>query len=295
MGWAARSTPRRCRSPTSARAVWRARGADAVAEAVTGGDDYELAFTVRPKDARRLTSGGRARSTACGSRGSASSPRTPGAGWWMPSGDATPIGRDTNTSAADAGSFPVAQARADDRRRRAAWCGCTRSRSSTRGLRRCRARGDPSPSRARRPAALQRHRLLQGHDDRLWRQRALRHRRRRSRLVAGRLGGAGGCARRALRRRLHGDGHRPEGAGPAPRPLHVELPRGAPLRPHRHPHRRAAAWMESDAQRSRPGGFAVQAARDRRARAPPPSAAAHPPARQKTATAAQSRGRARPA
>jgi thiamine monophosphate kinase len=34
--------------------VWHSRGADAVAEAVAGGDDYELAFTVRPKEARRL-------------------------------------------------------------------------------------------------------------------------------------------------------------------------------------------------------------------------------------------------
>jgi thiamine-monophosphate kinase len=38
----------------AARALWRARGADAVAETVAGGDDYELAFTVRPKEARRL-------------------------------------------------------------------------------------------------------------------------------------------------------------------------------------------------------------------------------------------------
>ena len=38
----------------SAGAVWKARGADAVVEAVAGGDDYELAFTVRPKEARRL-------------------------------------------------------------------------------------------------------------------------------------------------------------------------------------------------------------------------------------------------
>jgi thiamine-monophosphate kinase len=37
-----------------ARSVWHTRGADAAEEAVTGGDDYELAFTVRPKDARRL-------------------------------------------------------------------------------------------------------------------------------------------------------------------------------------------------------------------------------------------------
>ncbi|MBK5298107.1 MAG: thiamine-phosphate kinase [Vicinamibacteria bacterium] len=38
----------------SATAVWQSRGADPVAEAVTGGDDYELAFTVRPKESRRL-------------------------------------------------------------------------------------------------------------------------------------------------------------------------------------------------------------------------------------------------
>lgn len=37
-----------------ARAVWHARGADAVLEAMAGGDDYELAFTVRPKEVRRL-------------------------------------------------------------------------------------------------------------------------------------------------------------------------------------------------------------------------------------------------
>ena len=43
-----------------ARAVWHSRGADAVAEAVAGGDDYELAFTVRPKDVRRLNTVARA-------------------------------------------------------------------------------------------------------------------------------------------------------------------------------------------------------------------------------------------
>lgn len=37
------------------RAAWQSREADAVAEAVAGGDDYELLFTVRPKQARRLT------------------------------------------------------------------------------------------------------------------------------------------------------------------------------------------------------------------------------------------------
>ena len=43
-----------------ARALWRSRDADAVAEAVAGGDDYELAFTVRPKEARRLNAVARA-------------------------------------------------------------------------------------------------------------------------------------------------------------------------------------------------------------------------------------------
>ena len=71
--------------------MWDARGADAVAEAVAGGDDYELAFTVRPKEARRLKAVARAcdglRLTRIGVV-----TRTPGAGWWMPSGERTPIG-----------------------------------------------------------------------------------------------------------------------------------------------------------------------------------------------------------
>ena len=56
-GSAARSMQPRCRSRRVPRAVWHARGADAVVEAVAGGDDYELAFTVRPKEARRSESG----------------------------------------------------------------------------------------------------------------------------------------------------------------------------------------------------------------------------------------------
>lgn len=47
----------------AARAVWHTRGADAAVEAAAGGDDYELAFTVRPKDVRRLNGVAR----ACGS------------------------------------------------------------------------------------------------------------------------------------------------------------------------------------------------------------------------------------
>ncbi len=40
--------------------------------------------------------------------------------------------------------------------------------------------GDPTPPLAWRAAAVQRHRVLQGHDHRLGRQRAFRHRCRRS-------------------------------------------------------------------------------------------------------------------
>jgi thiamine-monophosphate kinase len=44
----------------AARAVWARRDADAVSESVAGGDDYELLFTVRPRDVRRLTAVSRA-------------------------------------------------------------------------------------------------------------------------------------------------------------------------------------------------------------------------------------------
>ena len=44
----------------AARAFWHRRGADAVAETVAGGDDYELLFTVRPRDLRRLAAVARA-------------------------------------------------------------------------------------------------------------------------------------------------------------------------------------------------------------------------------------------
>ena len=68
-------------------------------------------------------------------------------------------------------------------------------------------------------------------DDRVRRRRRVRHRRRRPAAAAARFG-----------RQLDGrpEGHQgiytvldtgPEGAGPARRPLHVELPRGARLRP----------------------------------------------------------------
>jgi thiamine-monophosphate kinase len=44
----------------AARAMWARRGGDAVAEAVAGGDDYEMAFTVRPRAVRRLAAVARA-------------------------------------------------------------------------------------------------------------------------------------------------------------------------------------------------------------------------------------------
>ena len=51
------STPTRCRSSQAARRWFERRGADAVHEAITGGDDYELLFAVRPR--LRGPSGGR--------------------------------------------------------------------------------------------------------------------------------------------------------------------------------------------------------------------------------------------
>ena len=80
---------------------------------------------------------------------------------------------------------------------------------------------------AGRTAALHRHRLLQGHDDRVGGERPDRHRRRRSRAAAGRLGHPGRPAGRPLQRHLHDHGHRPGGPGPPARHLHVELQRGA--------------------------------------------------------------------
>jgi thiamine-monophosphate kinase len=46
-----------------ARAWFEARGADAVAEAISGGDDYELLVGVRPRMQRRLTAAARAGGT----------------------------------------------------------------------------------------------------------------------------------------------------------------------------------------------------------------------------------------
>jgi thiamine-monophosphate kinase len=43
-----------------ARTIWDGRGADAAREAAVGGDDYEILFTARPKDARRLAAVARA-------------------------------------------------------------------------------------------------------------------------------------------------------------------------------------------------------------------------------------------
>ena len=56
-----RSTPTRCPSTQAARAWFDARGGDAVAEALTGGDDYELAVHRPPpgeRPAARLPAGG---------------------------------------------------------------------------------------------------------------------------------------------------------------------------------------------------------------------------------------------
>lgn len=76
----------------TARTFWTSRGADPVSEAVRGGDDYEIAFTVRPKDLRRLKQVARAvdglRLTRIGVV-----TRTPGC--WMVDAERrrTPIGR----------------------------------------------------------------------------------------------------------------------------------------------------------------------------------------------------------
>ena len=71
----------------------------------------------------------------------------------------------------------------------------------------------------------------------------------------------------SLQRRLHGDGYRPEGAGPSARSLHVELPRGAEVRPQGRPGHGAAARMGSDAPARRRSSIACSAARGRSARA----------------------------
>ena len=110
---------------------------------------------------------------------------------------------------------------------------CTRSRSSTRatprGRRSCARRPAPPAPGAR--LRVHRDRLLQGHDDRVGRERPDRHRRRRPRAAAGRLGHPGRSPGRPLQRHLHDDGHRPGGPGPPRRHLHVELQRGAGVRP----------------------------------------------------------------
>ena len=65
--------------------------------------------------------------------------------------------------------------------------------------------------------------------------------------------------RRGVRRRLHGDGHRPRREGPAAGPLRVELSRGAGLRPQGRGGHRAAAGMGSAGQRRHAGGPPVPA------------------------------------
>ncbi len=76
----------------SARAIWHTTGADTLVEAMAGGDDYELVFTVRPKETRQLKAVARAvdglRLTRIGVV-----TRTPGC--WLVDGERrrTPIGR----------------------------------------------------------------------------------------------------------------------------------------------------------------------------------------------------------
>ena len=122
----------------------------------------------------------------------------------------------------------------------------------------------PAPGHA---PDVRRHRVLQGHDDRLRRERAIRYRGRRSRAAARRIGRPGRRAGHAQRRRLHHHGHRSQGQGPPPRSLHVELPRGARVRPHRRVDRRAAPGLEPAGELARHHRPPVPPARGDRARA----------------------------
>ena len=135
-------------------------------------------------------------------------------------------------------------------------------------LRREAGRGrSAAAAEARGAPAVLGYRLLQRQHDGIGRQRSLGDRRRRSRSPACRLGRGSGRARVALRRRLHRDGHGAQSAGPAPRSLHVELPRGAPLRTRRGTTERAASWLESHAKRAKLDRSSVPAARSCRSAA----------------------------
>jgi hypothetical protein len=129
-------------------------------------------------------------------------------------------------------------------------------------LRREAGRGrSAAAAEARVAPAVLGHRLLQRQHDGIGRQRSLGDRRGRSRSPACRLGRGSGRARVTLRRRLHRDGHGAQSAGPPPRSLHVELPRGAPLRTRRGSPERAASWLESHAKRAKLDRSSVPAAR----------------------------------
>jgi len=137
---------------------------------------------------------------------------------------------------------------------------------------------------ARGAPAVLGYRLLQRQHDGIGRQRSLGDRRRRSRSAACRLGRGSGRARVALRRRLHRDGHGAQSAGPPSRSLHVELPRGAPLRTRRGSPERAASWLESHAKRATLDRSSVPAARSCRSAAN--TAASNPNTSHPIATAA---------
>lgn len=72
-----------------ARERWQARGADPVLEAVAGGDDYELLFTIRPREIRRVAAAARAAGGLPLTRIGAVT-REPGC-WLVASGGQTPI------------------------------------------------------------------------------------------------------------------------------------------------------------------------------------------------------------
>lgn len=74
-----------------ARSFWAARGSDPALEALAGGDDYELAFVVRPRDVRRLSAVAR---SVDGLRLTRIGVVTRAAGCWLIDADGrrTPIG-----------------------------------------------------------------------------------------------------------------------------------------------------------------------------------------------------------
>ena len=81
----------------------------------------------------------------------------------------------------------------------------------------------------------------------------------------------------SLQRRLHRDGHGASSPGTGPRSVHVELPRGAEVRPQGSPGHRASARMGSDGELARPHRPRVQASRCRATHSSARSAAARGP------------------